>query len=283
MSELRLTLGAVVGFLLLLLGLAVAVIFFGQRSLIFPGSRALGAVAPEALGGERVWLEREGARTEAWFLPAHRPGAARRAPLRARQRRADRPLGRGVRAARATRALSVLLVEYPGYGRSPGRPSRASIGAAMRRRVRLARRSSPGSTRTRVVGWGRSLGGGAICALARERELAALVLESTFTSVIRMAQYAGYSRGSRRSWCAILRQSRLLRRFSGPVLLLHGERDEIVPLAARAALQARRARGRAALASVRPQRLRAGVAAGARLPRRARPARRRGGAAVSGA
>ena len=76
MSELRLTLGAVVGFLLLLLALAVAVIFFGQRSLVFPGSRALGAVAPETLGGERIWLDAAGARTEAWLLPPRGGGAA---------------------------------------------------------------------------------------------------------------------------------------------------------------------------------------------------------------
>ena len=90
-----------------------------------------------------------------------------------------------------------------------------------------------------VVGWGRSLGGGAVCALARERSLAALVLESTFTSVIRMAQLVGLPA---RFAPLLVRDSfdnlTLLRRFTGPVLLLHGERDEIVPPAEATALQA---------------------------------------------
>jgi hypothetical protein len=90
-----------------------------------------------------------------------------------------------------------------------------------------------------IVGWGRSLGGGAICALARERSLAALVLESTFTSVIRMAQHAGIPA---RFAPLLVRDPfdnlTLLRRFTGPVLLLHGERDEIVPPAEATALAA---------------------------------------------
>jgi fermentation-respiration switch protein FrsA (DUF1100 family) len=83
--------------------------------------------------------------------------------------------------------VSILLVEYPGYGRSSGTPSEASIARAMVAAYDWAPRG-PASTAARILGWGRSLGGGAICALARERPLAALVLESTFTSVHAIAR-----------------------------------------------------------------------------------------------
>jgi fermentation-respiration switch protein FrsA (DUF1100 family) len=82
----------------------------------------------------------------------------------------------------------------------------------------------------RIVGWGRSLGGGAVCALARERPLGALVLESTFSSVSGMARRMGLP-----TWLApLLLRDRFdnlgaLQRFARPVLLMHGERDEVIP------------------------------------------------------
>src|SRR5262245_44016423 len=82
--------------------------------------------------------------------------------------------------------------------------------------------------RQRVIGYGRSLGGGAICALARQRSLAALVLESTFTSVREMAA-ARYGvpgfliRNPFDNLAAV-------RGFPGPILLLHGEHDDSIPV-----------------------------------------------------
>jgi fermentation-respiration switch protein FrsA (DUF1100 family) len=124
--------------------------------------------------------------------------------------------------------ISVLLVEYPGYGRSTGAPSEASIRRALVAGYDWAL-TRPDVDPGRVVGHGRSLGGGAVCALARERELAALVLESTFTSVGDVA------------WDALRVPGFLVwndfdnltcvRRFPGPVLVLHGESDEIIPAA----------------------------------------------------
>jgi hypothetical protein len=228
MSELRATLAALIGFVLLLLCLAVALVYFGQRSLIFPGSRALGAVAPEDVGGERIWLAATGARSEAWLLPA-RNGAA--GPLLVYAHGNGELIDHWVEAFEPARerGAAVLLVEYPGYGRSRGSPSESTIRAAMVAAYDFAMQQR-GYAGKPVVGWGRSLGGGAVCALARERALAALVLESTFTSVVQMARRAGLPA---RFAPLLVRDPfdnlALLRRFRGPVLLLHGERDELVP------------------------------------------------------
>lgn len=238
MSELRATVAAALAFLLLLLALAVALIYFGQRSLIFPGSRALTDVGPEAFGGERIWLDANGARTEAWLLPARHAGAG--GPLLVYAHGNGELIDHWVEAFEPARerGAAALLVEYPGYGRSRGSPSERSIQAALVAAYDFATEQRGFAGRP-VVGWGRSLGGGAVCALARARPLAALVLESTFSSVVQMAKLAGLPE---RFAPLLVRDPfdnlALLRRFGGPVLLLHGERDDIIPPAEAKTLQA---------------------------------------------
>jgi fermentation-respiration switch protein FrsA (DUF1100 family) len=120
----------------------------------------------------------------------------------------------------------VLLVEYPGYGRSSGIPSERSITGAFRAAYDRAL-ADPRVDPERIVGWGRSLGGGAICALARERELAAIVLESTFTSIRAQARALGLPGILVRDPFDNLA---LVRGYGGPLLLLHGEHDTSIPV-----------------------------------------------------
>src|SRR5690606_14605281 len=82
--------------------------------------------------------------------------------------------------------LAVLLVEYPGYGRSGGSPSEASITrAALAAYDRLVARADIDPAR--IVLHGRSLGGGVVAVLSDARAAAALVLESSFTGVTAFA------------------------------------------------------------------------------------------------
>ena len=230
MSALRGTLLFGVGVVVVVVALLGSLLYFGQRRLLFPGSRAFGTVEPEALGGERVWLAVDGARSEAWLLPPRVLTSG--GPLLLYAHGNGELIDHWVEAFEPVRALgaTALLVEYPGYGRSSGSPSARSIRHTMTAAYDFAV-NERGLAGRPVVGWGRSLGGGAICALARERALAALVLESTFTSVTQMARLLGVP-----GWLApwLVRDHfdnlRVVRRFGGPVLVLHGERDEIVPV-----------------------------------------------------
>ena len=191
---------------------------------------------PEALAvahGEDLWFDVDGTRVEAWLLPGSASGPA---PLLIYTHGngelidywADRfgPL----RAA----GIHVLLVEYPGYGRSGGRPTErritATLLAAYDRMAADARVDA-----TRIIGHGRSLGGGAIAQLAARRPLAALVLESTFTSVTDMVRELGVP-----DWLIIERfdTRAVLSRYGAPVLLLHGSHDVNVPVAHAHALKA---------------------------------------------
>jgi len=119
----------------------------------------------------------------------------------------------------------VLLLEYPGYGRSAGRPSERSIFAAADAALAWAR-NDPRVDAARIVAYGRSLGGGAATYLAVERGLAGLILESSFTSVRPLA-----ARSLVPGWLVRDPFDNLARlgRYRGPLLVLHGRDDGIIP------------------------------------------------------
>ena len=260
--------------LALLLALAGGYLFLAcamQRHALFPAPAAAGRSAFERIpGAERLWLETEGARAEAWYLPPLL-GAPGPAPLVVFAHGNGELIDDWADAFEPPRrwGAAVLLVEYPGYGRSTGSPSQTSIAATMQSAFdRMAERSEIDAAR--IIAYGRSLGGGAACALARERKVAALVLESTFTSVRSLA-----------------------RGFGLPGFLVRDPFDNLSAL--RAYLGARPDRPRRArrdhpggprrgatrgcaavpprARALRPQRLPASLAAAARVPARAPPAR----------
>src|SRR3990172_9418355 len=190
MTALRGSLFAVAAIALAAIVAYWALLFFAQRWVLFPAPFAAGSVQTDELGIERTWVEQPGLRAEAWLLPARRASGG--APLLVFAHGNGELIDHWAREFETARewGLAVLLVEYPGYGRSAGTPSEDSITRAFVAAYDWAL-SQPGVDGRRVVGWGRSLGGGAICALARQRPLAALVLESTFTSVRAMAARFG--------------------------------------------------------------------------------------------
>jgi fermentation-respiration switch protein FrsA (DUF1100 family) len=225
--------------------LLLAVLLFStwliQRYATFPrppGS-AWDPAARVANGGEQVWLNPGGTRVEAWFLPPRDDRGL--APLLIYSHgngelidmRADEfaPL----RAA----GIGVLQVEYPGYGRSQGSPSEESLTAALVAGYDWAAKGTNADSRRidtrRIIGQGRSLGGGAIAQLAARRPLAALVLESTFENFDEVVMGYGVPR-----WLLInhFDTRAVLSRYPGPVLLLHGTDDQVFASAHALALAA---------------------------------------------
>lgn len=122
---------------------------------------------------------------------------------------------------------AVLLVEYPGYGGSPGAPSESSIVDVVHAAYDWAA-SDKRIDSTRIVAYGRSLGGGAAARLAADRKVAALILESSFTSVADFAAKLlapGFLVRDRFDNRAALAS------YRGPLLVIHGTHDTIVPFA----------------------------------------------------
>jgi pimeloyl-ACP methyl ester carboxylesterase len=202
--------------------------YFNQRKSIFPIAHI--PVQEPDIGSypelEVLWLDTSQGKVEAWFLPPIE-GSGKPYPVMI--------LGHGngelidfypasVAYVRQL-GLGALLVEYPGYGRSEGTPSKAGIGEAftLAYDTITAREEVDGE---RVVLFGLSLGGGAVCELAKVRPTKALILMSTFTSI---KEYA---------WKLYLPpflirdpfdNLAVLREYPGSVLVIHGTRDELVP------------------------------------------------------
>lgn len=218
-----------------------ALSFFAQRSLIFPGRhmRAPEGGRADSRSLRRTWLETTSGRSEAWLLPAARstPGPALLFAHGNAELIDDWP---ELLSGAPRLGTSLLLVEYPGYGRSEGSPSEASIRETMIAAYDWLA-AQPEVDRTRIVGFGRSLGGGAVCTLVGQRDLAALVLQSTFTSVRAFA---------RSRWLPgfLVRDPfdnlAALERYPGPVLVMHGDRDDLIPHAHGQALARIAKRGR---------------------------------------
>ncbi|HUL71247.1 MAG TPA: alpha/beta hydrolase [Gemmatimonadales bacterium] len=127
-----------------------------------------------------------------------------------------------------------LLLEYPGYGHSDGKPTEASITAAILAAYDWARGDSRIDS-SRIVPYGRSLGGGAVTRLTVERPVPALILESCFTSVRAFAiRYLAPPIAVRDPFDNLAR----LKRYRGPLLVMHGSLDGIVPVSHGRALAA---------------------------------------------
>lgn len=216
---LRVVLAAVV-----IVGAYWTLVFLMQRRMMFPAPLSAGAAARPA-DARQVWLPGLAGETESWFLsPLSGEGAA---PLII--------FGHGngelidywpEEFAEPRRwGMAVLLVEFPGYGRSSGSPSQRSVEMAFEAAYDWAAHQDAIDA-DRIVGYGRSLGGGAVASLSRKRRLAAMVLESTFTSTRPFARRMGAP-----GWLVRDPFDNLaaVREFAGAALIIHGEHDGIIP------------------------------------------------------
>jgi uncharacterized protein len=126
--------------------------------------------------------------------------------------------------------LSIFLFDYRGYGRSQGRPFENGTYLDGEAAVTYVRDHLAIET-GRMVLFGRSLGAAVAAETATRFDIQALILESPFVSIREMA----------RSVFPLLPLGPLLqtrydilekvRRVNAPLLVLHGDRDEIVPIA----------------------------------------------------
>ncbi len=196
------------------------------ESMIFYPERGV-AITPEQIGvdGEETFFRAEdGVRIHAFYLPA--PGARR--ALLFLHGNAGNASHRLPNAAELVRLdCSVLLVDYRGYGLSEGKATEAGVYADARAGLAhlVEQRGFPAS---RVIVFGRSLGGAVAVDLAQQRELAGVILESTFPSVAEIVSNGpagallGGLAGRRFESAAKIGHVR------APLLFFHGDRDEVV-------------------------------------------------------
>ncbi len=210
-----------VGALLACAAVAYAGLFvFGwvwADELVFPAPRSKYAVTlpdlvrlPMPGGGEAaaLWLPSSGAKSAILYLHGN-----------------GEDLG-GIRShlesLRVLTGCSVLAVDYPGYGLSSGKPSETgTLRAADAAFDHLV--SVRGYSQEDIVLWGASLGSGPAVDLAARRHVRGVILVAPFTSTFRTI--------TRVKLLPFDRFDNLAKidRVQSPLLVLHGERDEVVP------------------------------------------------------
>ncbi|MGM0453672.1 MAG: alpha/beta hydrolase [Thermodesulfobacteriota bacterium] len=206
-------------------------VFFMQRQLLFPTDQI---PTPERaptipVEHEKLWLDMPFGSVQAFYLKPGTGSADQPAPLvifaHGNGDLIDFCIEEVIPFTRL--GMGVLMVEYPGYGRSAGQPSQETITqtfvAAYDRMTGL-----PEVDASRVICYGRSLGGGAVCRLAGKRPTAAMILVSAFTSVHDFA-----SRFLAPGFLVRDRFDNLsaVSDYPEPILIFHGNMDEIVPYA----------------------------------------------------
>lgn len=123
--------------------------------------------------------------------------------------------------------LSVLLVEFPGYGRSNESISQEAItNRFIKAYDTIIKRDDVESKQ--IAYFGRSLGGGVVSSLAHFRKPDALILSSTFVSMQKMIQKHGIP--------SLLLKDEYntidtIEKYDGPLLITHGLTDKTIPYA----------------------------------------------------
>ena len=194
-----------------------------QRQLIYLPDTSV--PTPPADVEEVAFTTADGLELVAWFLPVD--GASSTVlvtPGNAGNRELRLPLARGLN----DRGHAVLLLDYRGFGGNPGSPSEAGLRADARAaREHLGGRDDVDESTIAYLG--ESIGTGVASGLATEVPPAALVLRSPFPELadVGRSAYPFLPVGT------LLREhypvAEHLEVYAGPVLVVAGEDDTIVP------------------------------------------------------
>ncbi|MCK6521955.1 alpha/beta hydrolase [Myxococcota bacterium] len=135
--------------------------------------------------------------------------------------------------------LGVLHPSYRGYPGSEGRPSEAGLVRDAEAAWAEARRQHDPKD---LVVFGKSLGGGVAIALVSrlppEEQPAALIIESSFSAIWRVAEEEFPGLPARHLMVTRFESAERAAKITCPTLIVHGDQDERIPLAHGAALAA---------------------------------------------
>jgi len=217
-------LGKLIGWGVVLAALYVALWWWARRAAYYP-MRTGWWDLQRTLGAADVWLAaRDGVKLHAWWIAA--PGS-RLATLFLHGNAGNVTHRAPALAEIAAAGSSVLIVDYRGYGKSEGSPDEA--GVYRDAEAGYEHLVGAGYPPARIILHGESLGSAVAIDLAARRPCAALVLEAPFSSGSAMAGrvlpvlgpliFRGFDSLSK------------IGRVRAPSLFLHGDRDEVVPIA----------------------------------------------------
>lgn len=205
----------------------LGLLFVNQRNMLYPASTQRTSVIEAGMTGfsDQEIVTADGERLVGWWKPPesgravivyfHGNGGSLR--NRAGRARALSQAGRGM-----------LLVSYRGYSGSTGSPTEAGLRLDARASLDFVKRAAPGHP---VVLYGESLGSGVAVELASEHEVAGLILDAPFTSTVDVAKLTYWYVPVDALMKDQFRSIDLIGRVRAPLLILHGERDRLIPIA----------------------------------------------------
>ena len=204
----------------------LALMYVFQRALLyFPdATRVAPAQAGLPRADEVVLTSSDGEKLVAWYVPAQ----------------GDKPVviyfqgnaeGLSARVNRFTwltaDGTGLLALAYRGFGGSTGTPTEAGLILDARAAYDFVGALAPAK---RIVLFGESLGTGVAVALASEHEIGALILDAPYSSTVEVGAAHYWFAPVRWLMKDTFRSDARIGRVSAPLLVLHGERDTIVPI-----------------------------------------------------
>jgi len=212
------------------LGIIIVMLFL-ENKLIFRPVRASEdwLKPPNVLVQDvEMWIA-DGTKIHGWWCPVP-DGESERGALLYCHGNAGNLSWRSEAIARWQKEMnqSVLIFDYPGFGRSEGYPSEAACYAAADAAydwlVKIQHVSA-----NRLIIFGKSLGGGVAVDLASRRTHAALILVKTFTSMADEAQSVCPVLPAR--WLVRTRFDNLgkIKKCTQPIFIAHGTADRLIP------------------------------------------------------
>lgn len=209
----------------LLYGALLAAMYLGQRSLLFPASATRSELADAGLVGFAAISIRtdDGETLVAWWKPPQ-PGRAlvvyfhgNGGSLWSRRERA-RMLAQDGRG--------MLLLSYRGYGGSTGAPSEVGLHRDADAAYRWLSTYEP----KRIVLFGESLGSGVAVRLAAEHSVGGVVLDAPYTSTADVAKLNYWFLPVDFLMRDQFRSIDRIGQVRAPLLILHGDRDGVIPI-----------------------------------------------------
>jgi len=197
-----------------------------DQFLFYPLRHPAGEWSPADLEFEDVFFTAaDGVKLHGWYCPCKNP----RAVVLHAHGNAGHLANRADLMRFYQRKLHVasFIFDYRGYGRSEGKPTLAGILADARAaRNWLAKKANV--KKSQIVLTGQSLGGAVAVDLASDGGARGLVLESTFSSLQDVATYH-YGRMASMLSPDKLNSAANIKTYRGPLLMSHGDADEVVP------------------------------------------------------
>lgn len=165
----------------------------------------------------------------AWWLPAESQRAPAILFLHGNGENLETMRRSGFFEAAATLGASILALDYPGYGRSAGRPAEEANVAAAEAALDWLAAKRPGAP-VLLAGWSLGAAVGIQAAARRPAGVDGLVLLSPWTSLEELARihYPGWLVGLALSerYDSLVAAARI----GAPTLVMHGSADRIIPV-----------------------------------------------------